>query len=314
LKSRHNPSNTRAVTGPRYAGHACFGQQWKKTMKQRQAMRPTRGATHNGMTWSLVVAANARDVLANNVLRSREIETANEVWIHWNGTSASRAYNRELNRCTGDVVVLAHQDVFLPDGWVDSLATCVQALSREDRDWGVAGCFGITAKGKGVGNVYSAGLGRFAGEFSAQPVRVHSLDEVLIVLNRAAALRFDRDLPGFHLYGTDICLEADKLGLKSYVLPCFVLHNSRGLSWLPFSFWRSYFYLRRKWRDRLPVVAPCTTISRSCFPVVDDVCRSLWVSAMRKKEHKARLVDPEMFYHDCLKSEVERRRALCRFF
>lgn len=267
---------------------------------------------HSGTTWSLVVAANAKEVLESNLLRSREIETANEVRVHWNADRASRAYNQELRRCTGDVVVFAHQDVFLPTGWVDSLASSIETLARQDARWGVAGSFGITAGGQGLGNVYSAGLRRFVGEFSERPVRACSLDEVLIVLNRAAELRFDEDLPGFHLYGTDICLEADKRGLKSYVVPCFALHNSRGITRLPSSFWRAYFYLRNKWRDRLPVSAPCTKITRSCLPVVEDVCRSLYVSAFRRKNGETRLPDPARFYHDCLKSEVERRMRLCR--
>ena len=142
--------------------------------------------------------------------------------------------------------------------------------------WGVTGAYGVTTCGKGAGHIYSTGLGRFVGEPFTEPIQVRSLDEMLLVLRRSADIRFDERVPGFHLYGTDICLEAEARGMRNCVLPCFALHNSIGIKWLPMSFWQAYIYLRRKWKNRLPLITPCTKITAGCTPIINHILTTGW--------------------------------------
>ena len=256
-------------------------------------------------TWSLVVAANSKDILENNLLKSGEVDSARDIFVHWDARNAGTAFNAELERCCGDVVVFAHQDIFLPNGWSRRMMEGIKKLFELDNDWGVAGCYGITVTGKCAGSIYSSGLRRFVGEDLKSTVEVRSLDEVLLILNRNSKLKFDEMLPGFHLYGTDICLEAEEIGRKNYVIPCFLVHNSQGINWLPLSFWKAYYFLRQKWMHRLPVVTPCTKISYFCMPIVESIIKSLWTTIKRKDQSGKRLLNAEKFYYENIKGKVK---------
>ena len=264
-------------------------------------------ATTPEITWSLVVAANADDILQNNLLRSGETDLAKEIVIKRNAPSAAMAYNAAMAECTGDVVVFAHQDVFLPTGWAKKLSHGIERLTERDPQWGVAGVYGVTTYGKGAGYVYSTGLRRFVGRPLSEPIQVRSLDEMLLILRRSADLRFDERLPGFHLYGTDICLEAEVQGMRNYALPCFALHNSCGIKRLPVSFWQAYIYLRRKWKDRLPVVTPCTKITSGCTPIINHILTAGWLSVRGKNKPGRRLTNPESFYAERLAPTISQK-------
>ena len=96
------------------------------------------------------------------------------------------------------------------------------------------------ATGEVHGHVYSTGLRRNVGKSFESPVPVHSIDEMVIILRRDSGLHFDAELPGYHLYGTDICLQSWQRGLPCFVIDNFCLHNSNGIRRLPLAFWRSY--------------------------------------------------------------------------
>jgi hypothetical protein len=70
------------------------------------------------------------------------------------------------------------------------------------------------------------------------------------------------NLPHFHLYGADICLQARRNGLANYAMSNFCVHNSIAIRTLPAEFWRCAEYLRIKWQDELPVKTSCIVLSR----------------------------------------------------
>jgi hypothetical protein len=248
-----------------------------------------------------VVASNSDGVLRSTLLGSGEANLAKEIIVMRDAPSAASAYNSGIDKTTGDILVFAHQDVFLPAGWSEALFKCIKRLAEMDPSWAVAGVYGVTESGKGVGHVYSTGLKRFVGESFTGPIQVSSIDEMIIILRRSTGLRFDEKLPGFHLYGTDICLEAEAHGMRSYVLPCFALHNSVGIKYLPFNFWQGYMYLRNKWKHRLPIKTPCTAITYGCIPIIDHLARFCWSSIRGKIKPGSRVADPERFYLEHLK-------------
>jgi hypothetical protein len=211
-----------------------------------------------------------------------------------------------MTECTGDVVVFAHQDVFLPDGWAKKLSYCIGVLTDRDPDWGVIGLYGVTESGNGAGHVSSVGLRRFVGGPFSEPIEVRTLDEMVLIIRRAGGLRFDEQLPGFHLYGTDICMEATARGMRNYAVPCFAVHNSRGIKRLPLSFWLSYMYLRRKWCDQLPIANPCTRISASCSPIIEHMLTAYWSTVRGKNNSGSRVDDPKRFYDEHIARAIER--------
>jgi len=208
----------------------------------------------------VVAAVNDEAILASNLLRSPML-AREDVRFHARRSfrSASRAYDDALTDCRSDLVVFAHQDVYLPMGWEQRLRAQVALLERHDPDWGVLGVYGVTAEGRQVGLVWSSGLGRVFGEPFDEPVPVRSIDEVVIVLRRDSGLMFDPKLPGFHLYGTDLVQTALNRGLKAYAVCAPVVHNSRPAPFLGEDYFAAYRYVSAKWRDHLPIfdnVAP----------------------------------------------------------
>jgi hypothetical protein len=95
---------------------------------------------------------------------------------------------------------------------------------------------------------------------------------------------------------TDLCLQAEQRGLHSYILPCFALHNSNRWTHLPLGFWKCYLYMRKKWRDVLPVDAPYTRLTANCLPMVKNTLRGLLQRGQRGHRVVTRVPDPVVLY------------------
>ena len=243
------------------------------------AMRRTRESSEASVfdlprpeSWSFIVASNDDEVLGNSFLRSPGLGAVREIIVQQGYNSAAGAYNSGRDKSSGEVLVFVHQDVFLPEEWSRAFSDALRWLQEYDPDWGVLGCFGRTAKGLSQGHVHSVGLQQTLGSRFFLPAQVRLLDELLLVVRRSSGLRFDEALPGFHLYGTDICLESERRGMRNYVIPAFCIHNSNRISWLPTAFWKAFLHTRRKWWHELPLHSPCIQISRSLWPVVHYFC------------------------------------------
>jgi polysaccharide pyruvyl transferase WcaK-like protein len=197
------------------------------------------------------------------------------------------------------MVVFAHQDVFLPDGWIENVSRAIKQIEISGTVWGVAGIFGVTRDKPSVmrGYCYSTGLQRILGEPFAHPIAAHTLDEMVLIVRRSSGLRFDGKLPGFHLYGADICLQSTAAGLENFIVPAFCIHNSNGIVRLPSSFWQAYFYLRKKWQKHLPIRTCCTTITRLAWPVLRRIAAE-WKERLRPLAHGKRLDHIAQFYDD----------------
>ena len=100
----------------------------------------------------VVAAVNDEAVLEGNLLRSPMMARPDVRFHPRRGfTSAARAYDDALTDCTSDLVVFAHQDVYLPSGWEQRLRAQVAELERVDPDWGVLGIYGVAADGRHAG-------------------------------------------------------------------------------------------------------------------------------------------------------------------
>ncbi|MGO9306423.1 MAG: glycosyltransferase [Candidatus Korobacteraceae bacterium] len=214
-----------------------------------------------GVEASFVVAVSNRSVLESNFLLSPCLPSTGDFIFQEGASSAAVAYNDGLRHAKNDLVIFLHQDVYLPAGWLQNLSSALDQLTDIDPSWGVLGCWGVDPDGKGTGHLYSNGLGIIGQRFS-RPARVRTLDEIVLILRRSAGLSFDSALPGFHLYGTDICLQAASAGRNCYVIPGFCVHNTMGGLVLPKEFYTSYWYVRNKWKKLLPITTPCIRISR----------------------------------------------------
>ena len=205
----------------------------------------------------VVAAVNDERVLGENLLRSPMMSRPDVRFHARRGFgSASVAYSDALTECDADLVVFAHQDVYLPAGWEEQLRAQIAVLEATDPRWAVLGVWGVKADGGHVGCVWSSGLQRVLGASFDRPVPVVSIDEVLIVLRRSSGLSFDPKVPGYHLYAADLVQSALQAGFGCHVVCAPVIHNSRPAPCLGADYFDAYRYLATKWRDHLPLPNP----------------------------------------------------------
>lgn len=265
--------------------------------------------SHIDMSCSVIVVSNNNDILESTLLISPDLKDGIEVVIERDAVSASAGYNAGIRKSSGDILVFVHQDVYLPEGWFKQLLQAVNYLNKEEPHWGVLGVYGSGPDSVGHGHLYSTGLGCVVGTPLAHPVRIQTLDEVVLVLRRSSGLCFDERLPGFHLYGADICLEAQRRALTCHVVEAFCIHNSRGMALLPWAYWQAWLYIRRKWWHCLPVMTPTLRVTRwggvaFRYLVQRLIIRPFWLAKYQRRIGK-RTADSESLWKQlCLEDQV----------
>jgi hypothetical protein len=240
--------------------------------------------------WTVIAAVNNEEILADCLLRSPEVKPGANLILQRGFGSAALAYNSGIAQAKTDVVIMAHQDMFFPSGWFANMEATIHGLAQTDPNWGVLGIWGVDNNGDYKGHLHCTASRRTLGEKYVGAKRVRTLDEVVLAVRKGSDLRFDVSLPGFHLYGTDICLAAEQLGLSNYALSAFCIHNSNGYAILPWSFWKNYFYLRRKWSNRLPVITPCIKINSWCGPVLWRLVVRRWMEILLRRHQPGKRV------------------------
>lgn len=240
-------------------------------MKSQPICPGASGLSHaqNADSCAVITAVNDEEVLACNLAASPCIaEDGVELIVERGRTCASIAYNLGLSRANQEIIVFAHQDVYLPRGWPRQLMAAVRHLDMADPKWAVLGVFGLRANGKVAGRLWSSGLAQAIGQPMSYPQPIVSLDEVVLILKASCGLRFDEGLPAFHLYGTDLVQTALQGGFGAYAFDGPVIHNSRPVRRLDRKYYNAYRYMQHKWRSRLPLQTTVMPITRYGWPLI----------------------------------------------
>jgi len=177
-----------------------------------------------------------------------------------NSLDAYRGLGRLLDEARGRYVILCHQDLLLLEDGAAELEARLTALDRCDPDWAVAGNSGLTADMHHVLHISDPhGENQVRGEL---PQRVQSLDENFLVVRRDSGIRPSEELSGFHLYGTDLCLQARRAGRSAWVIDFHLRHLSPGR--MDESFYREQANFERIWGARVGrteiVATTCTRL------------------------------------------------------
>lgn len=229
----------------------------------------------------VIAAVNDRDILRACLMRSPDVASGQlAVKTVENARSMATAYNSALAETSAAICLLAHQDVYLPAGWLERAIACLNTLSIQAPNWKVAGPYGVTPAGRHVGRVWDVTMGQENGGRNFDPEPVGSLDELLLILRNDGTLNFDADLPDFHLYGTDIVQTALAMGGTAFAVELPVVHNNRPIASLRGGYAEAYAYTRRKWSSRLPIHTCICTLTYNPLP--------LWRSQWRRRHVKSR--------------------------
>jgi hypothetical protein len=218
---------------------------------------------------TVVAAVNNEEVLAGNLLRSGLLCEQNVPYMAQRGyPTAGQAYNAALARVQTPYVAFVHQDVYIPRNWERHLLATIATLEAAGTRWGVLGVWGLTATGASVGRVWcTASNIEYVGNSYAWLSEVVSIDELAIILKTDTGLRFDGELPGYHLYGTDIILRAQQASLLSLAFTGPVIHNCRRSMQPDRHYIAAYQYMQRKWRSQLPVWTLVVPLTRWGWPL-----------------------------------------------
>jgi hypothetical protein len=201
---------------------------------------------------SIITIYNNKKILEEYLLKSLAKQTVNYELVAIDNTDnkrfqdATKALNYGASFAKGEYLMFIHQDVALLG---DSFLEKFEKMLRRIDDIGIGGVAGMTQKGRSY--LFLKNDGALSGFPFLNPVKVQTLDEMLLVIPRHVfnIIHFDYNLPGWHCYGADYCLEVEKFNLCTYVLPFFVHHGSAGLRHK--GLMNSLNYMRKKWRRKI---------------------------------------------------------------
>jgi hypothetical protein len=210
---------------------------------------------------SFVVCSNNNAVLNDNLKASPIFRRPkHQLIIKRNVTSAAEGYNAGLEESTNDIVVFAHQDVYLPYGWDQRLFQQVKQIENMGTTSWIYGCIGFGPSSSGGRAISGVVVDRdtclnYAA--TAMPEEVQTLDELALVVPKNTRIKFDPSLE-FHLYGADICMQNASFGGKNYAgyTPC--VHNSQLFgSRTPEGFNKIASTFSKKWSHIPNIVTSC---------------------------------------------------------
>ncbi len=143
-----------------------------------------------------------------------------------NYTDAYKGLNRFLHYAKGKYIIICHQDILLNKDRMENLDEKLGELDHLDPNWAACGNAGAAGPNYIVYHIsYPNDVFKHKGSF---PLKVSSLDENFLLVKSEARLAVSNDLQGFHLYGTDLVLNAELRGYTSYAIAFNLTHKSYG--------------------------------------------------------------------------------------
>lgn len=255
---------------------------------------------------SIVCVYNDRDVL-NNCLRRSIAVYDGDIDVDFlpvdnTGhafTTAGAALNHGARQARHDVVIFAHQDVYLHS--IERLATVAAML--DDLDWGLLGANGFTAEGASIGRIRDRML--LVGASAAVPVEVDSLDEVLFAVRRDVVLEhpFTQDPHlAWHAYAVEYGLRMRRLGKRVGAVDLAVTHNSLTINLDKLDV--AHLYVGEMYPELRPIQTTCGSVGspqprwRETRLVRRHGWRARWLRYSVQAERARRRIDVPVTFAD----------------
>jgi hypothetical protein len=142
------------------------------------------------------------------------------------GNEPYGAISRIADKPPALYTILCHQDVLAGRGADrERISSALQQLDEIDAAWAVAGTAGVTRKFQLVRALVDPHGGATSDPL---PMEVATLDENFLVFNARQPVRTSVGLRGFHLYGSDVGLNARANGNGCWVVDFPLTHLSGG--------------------------------------------------------------------------------------
>lgn len=208
--------------------------------------------------FSIICVYNDDKIIHDNLLKSLESQDRDYELILVDNTrstfkSAAKALNHGGAKANCENLMFIHQDVVLPTpSFLDKFEKNLEAFDN----FFIAGVAGVGLNDEPIGkvvNLVDPYRHLWSGKIISMPEDVFILDECLFVVpvSLFKLVQFDEKIPGWHTYGVDYCLTASYFGVKSYVVPLGIIHNSVLSSLYKSNVFRSELYVYRKHRQKI---------------------------------------------------------------
>lgn len=177
--------------------------------------------------------------------------------------SAAEAYNRTIEKRKdkiGDILIFCHQDIAFDN--IAFLQNIMSELTQNPNQ--ILGFAGINKKGSVFSNLkYLENKLFITRNQLKEKTRVLSIDECCFAMTKVVyeSLGFDEYVCNhWHLYAVELCYNARRNGIPSYVMPDIIYHkknNNDGMSTDKY-FLKSMWRLIKKYKKRIDCIyAPC---------------------------------------------------------
>lgn len=169
------------------------------------------------------------------------------------------AINWQLDNTKEKYLIFCHQDLIFDQGHgIDELLRLIDDIAKDNPRWAILGNAGMTDT---LAPVIRLSDSDGFHDVGPCPSRVQSLDENFLVFKSGTTVRCSKEISGFHLYGTDLCLNASLKKLTCHVIDFHLTHLSSGN--LNEDFYKIEEALRNLWNHRFTFfyVGTCCT----CF-------------------------------------------------
>ncbi|WP_379087224.1 hypothetical protein [Pedobacter sp. UC225_65] len=139
---------------------------------------------------------------------------------------AYEAFNVFLRQAKGKYIIVCHQDILINEDDISDLRNKLDELDAIDSNWAICSNSGAAGPNHIVYHISYPNKGLMSkGRF---PLKVNAIDENFILVKNTALLKVSNDVNGFHLYGTDLCLQAELNGFSAYAIAFNLTHKSFG--------------------------------------------------------------------------------------
>lgn len=210
---------------------------------------------------TFIVPTNDQVELQNNFLASPIFKPGHphQILLFENMPSAADALEAGIAGANNELIVYAHQDIYLPPRWD---AVYCQQLKKARGKFPQSALFGVYGV-KVVRNtvqIFSYVLDRHSLQQSNHlqlPALVDSIDECLFGFYRSDYPGTASEL-GYHLYATDLCNRLRSAGKETVVISAMCFHHSNLGDTLPQAFHEAGRVLTATWPQYLPIATPCT--------------------------------------------------------
>ncbi len=217
--------------------------------------------SRRGITF--IAAVDNPRQLKDNLLASPVFKSNRHELIPVTGaTSAADALRIGLSRAAEvkDLIVLLHQDIYLPDGWDNKLIAGIEAAEQSFGHVGIAGVFGVVETISKTFERAGKVLDRHSMLKTSHPLPIQatSLDEIVLAfpVRNGSIAGLEPEL-GFHMYGSEVCLKVRDAGEVAVIVDAPCLHNSESGYSLDQSFAKSAQIFASRRQASFPYSTTC---------------------------------------------------------